>query len=138
MNKDVKVQLEIFSTIDNGEFGSEDNRLTAWGILRRTEKGYSISYKEVGEGGSVDCTIQTNGTDITVTREGVSSSTMRFKEGTTHHSVYSVGGFCFDMEIRTESLYSSVSYLGGEISLSYSMIIGGAPKRCRMKITAKV
>ncbi len=137
MNSGAKVQLEIISTIDNGEYGVEDNCVTSHGVLIKTKQGYSLSYEETGEGGLVKCTILANDNDVTVTREGASISTMRFKEGTTHHSVYSVAGFYFDMEIKTLSLNSSISVMGGEISLIYDMMIGGARKNCRMKITVK-
>ena len=131
----ISVKLRISSAIDNGDGEIEKNDITAEGALEVLDGGYLITYREAVEGGAVLCRIEAVGDTVTVTRQGSVNAVMRFCEGESYSSLYSVGAFSFDMRIFTKKLSYSLSIFGGQMSFLYEMTVGGAPKDCTMNIS---
>ena len=136
-----EVSLKIESVIENldpaglpdGE--AERNQSLAEGYLKYTEGGEAIlMYREESEGGAADSEITVKDGAVTVKRMGAIESTLYFKEGETHNSVYSVPPYKFDASVYTKRVRLDLTADGGKIDLFYNMKIGGAEKNARMKI----
>ena len=136
-----KVQLKIESQIENlDERGSvcdntEHSADTHTGAMKIFGNAISLSFRENTESGSVfsDILIHESGA-VTVRRSGAIDSTMYFKEGEEYNTVYSLPPYKFDMTVKTEMVKNSLSIFGGTLEISYSMSVGGADKRVKMRI----
>ena len=133
--------LKITSNVINlGEDGHpegeiEKDEFTAQGFIK-TDCGITeLSYKEAREGAKILCEVKVKNGSIEVKRRGDVVCDMVFVAEKTHKPVYRVPPFSFDMEILTSRVESTIENVGGAISLFYTMKIGGAEKRCRMKIS---
>ncbi len=115
----------------------EKDEFVATGTLKLDGNAVALSYKEKREGSSVSCDISVKDGDVTVSRRGDVVCDMLFSLGKTHKSTYTVPPFSFDMEIDTVKIDNTLAKEGGALSLLYNMNIGGAQKRCRMKIERK-
>lgn len=135
-----EVKIKIESVIENldsaglpdGE--SERSISECDGFLRYSDGEAVITYSESGEGGSVTSEIRYKDGETTVKRTGAIESELCFKEGVTHHSLYSVVPYKFDAEVYTRKIRASLDERGGTLNLFYNMKIGGAEKSARMKI----
>ena len=135
-----EVKIKIESVIENldsaglpdGE--SERSISECDGFLRYSDGEAVITYSESGEGGSVTSEIRYKDGEATVKRTGAIESELCFKEGVTHHSLYSVVPYKFDAEVYTRKIRASLDERGGTLDLFYNMKIGGAEKSARMKI----
>ncbi|MBR2650866.1 MAG: DUF1934 domain-containing protein [Clostridia bacterium] len=94
-----------------------------------------LTYTERTEGGTVLWRVECCADTITVTRSGAASSVMRFNTSTPYEGIYEVSPFKFDMKIVTSGLKNRLTLFGGSVDILYTMSIGGADKRCRMKMT---
>ncbi len=137
------IKLTIHSHIDNidaagltdGPPEINDNEYNA--LMRYTKDEIAISYEEETEGGKVFCDILKKGNRVTVSRRGAIKSILIFEEGKEYSGTYEVPPYKFDMNIKTKKLKSTLLAEYGIIDILYSMNIGGAPKKCRMKISVK-
>lgn len=135
-----EVKIKIESVIENldsaglpdGE--SEKSVSECEGFLRYSDGEAVITYSESGEGGSVTSEIRYKDGEATVKRTGAIESELCFREGATHHSLYSVVPYKFDAEVYTKKIRASLGECGGTLDLFYNMKIGGAEKSARMKI----
>lgn len=130
--------FKISSVIENNEGGAvsdtERSFSEAEGSLRISDGEINLSYKESGEGGDVHTSICKRDGSVTVRRTGAINSLMVFTEGERHSSVYSLGGYKFDMSLYTKRIRCDIGESGGTLRLLYDMNIGGASKNCIMKI----
>ena len=139
-----RVRLNIHSDIDNldavglpeGEREKSDESYTASLLLQGGE--YRISYSAETEGGrlTTDITVTENG-EVTVARRGAIQSLLVFREGGEFDTVYTVPPYKFDMHVKTQRLRIALSDKGGSLDILYLMTVGGASKRCRMRILAE-
>ncbi len=140
------IKLNIHSHIDNlDDFGIasgapeiNDNEYT--GVMRYAKDEIAISYEEVTEGGKIFCDILKKGDKVTVSRRGAIKSVLLFEEGKTYSGSYEIPPYKFDISVKTKRLKSTlreeiINECGGVLDILYSMNIGGAEKRCRMKIS---
>ncbi len=137
--KNIKIHIHsLIDNIDNSEFSSsvpEINENDYIALFRYTKNEFAFSYEESGDGGKVFCDILAKDNRITVSRRGAIKSVFLFEEGKSHASIYEITPYKFDMTIITKKLKYNLSEDGGIIDILYTMSVGGADKRCRMKIT---
>ncbi len=138
-------EFKIHSVIDNltdaglpdGE--PEINIITAPGFLKydRATGALTVSYSENVEGGDkVLSELTLLGDTATLSKRGAIRCDITFREGEEHKTLYTVSPYTFDMTVHTKRLRTTLTKEGGELSLIYSMNIGGGEKSVRMKIVA--
>ena len=129
--------ITVSSTIENLGEDTEVTEISAAATVTYSENGTEISYRESGEGGDTQTVITVSGECVTVARHGALESVLVFREGEVTSSIYAVGPYKFDAEIKTKKIRNSLSELGGTLALYYDMTVGGAKKWIRMKISLK-
>lgn len=134
----LKISSNVINLDEDGrpEGEVEKDELCVAGALNAEGDAITLSYKEEREGSSVLCKITARGDEVKVSRRGDVISDMLFSPGKIHKSVYKVPPFSFDMEISALKIENGLKRDGGVLSLLYGMTVGGAKKRCRMKIEA--
>ena len=127
-----KITSHVINLDENGKPDGEieKDEFTAKGKVGRREGTTLLSYEEKRDGASVSCEILIKDDEVKVLRRGDVISEMVFAVGKTHESVYRVPPFSFDMKISTSRIENDEASL----ALFYEMSVGGAEKRCRMKI----
>ena len=139
----IKLTLTVHSVIDNldaegmPEGEPEINIFTTDGTLGVSEGEYILSFTESDENGTVRSDVYVSAESVTLKKSGAINSEMRFIEGKSYNSLYRVGPYSFDMRVVTKKIRNTLTDMGGELQLIYSMCIGGMNKNARMKITAK-
>ena len=143
MPNTIDLTLTVLSVIDNlDDFGLSDgdpeiNSFTTDGTLTVNEKFMKLAFTETTDSGFVTSTLYIQDSDVRLFKRGAIDADMRFSEGACEKTIYRVGPYAFDMEIKTRGIRNSLSCDGGELTLIYGMNIGGQDKNVRMKITAK-
>lgn len=138
-----KTKLTILSEIDNLTEGGasvddvERTEITAQGTSLVRDGALLISYSTEENGERTDTEITVTEDTVTVRREGAAEHEFVFREGFTHRTVYRVGAYAFDAEVRAKRIRNNIALEGGRLDLFYSMVIGGAEKRVRMKIISE-
>lgn len=132
----LKITSHVINFDENGKPDGtpEKDELLLNGTITKTKDNTSLSYKEERDGSSVFCEIQIKGETVTVKRRGAVSCDMIFTVGKTYKTLYNVPPFSFDMEITASRIENSINTETGALTLFYDMTVGGAKKRCRMKI----
>lgn len=139
----INLNLTVLSVIDNlDDYGLSDgdpeiNSFTTDGTLAINEKFMKLAFTEKTDSGDVTSTLYIQDGDVRLFKRGAIDADMRFSEGACEKTIYRVGPYAFDMEIKTRSIRKSLGSDGGELTLMYGMNIGGQEKNVRMKITAK-
>ena len=138
MKKSVKVKIESrIENLDGAGLSSGDierSEASLLGVLSSSDGGFSLSYSEKNEGGEVSSQVTVLDGLVRVIRRGAIESSFDFKRGVSHSSVYSMGGYKFDVKILPKRVDAALDESGGFIDLFYNMNIGGADKAVRMKI----
>ena len=142
MAKHLNCVFKITSNVINLDGGKPDgdiekDEFSVSGNLTTDAGKTTLSYKEERGDSKVLCEITATANEATVTRRGDVVCDMLFSVGKTHKSIYKVPPFSFDMEISTARIDNTLEKPGGALSLFYNMNVGGAEKRCRMKIERK-
>ncbi len=143
MTQEIKLILTVNSVIDNlDDAGLPDgdpeiNIFTTAGTLAVSERGKRLSFTEEAEGQKTTSTLYVSDGRIVLKKRGDVESDITFIEGDESKSIYRVGPYAFDMTVRTKKIRSTLTENGGELSLIYSMNVGGQDKNVRMKISAK-
>ena len=135
-NCNLKITSNVLNLDENEkpDGAPEKDELCALGEIK-TEKGKTtLSYKEKRDGAAVLCEIVATGDSVTVRRRGDVVCDMLFSPQKSYKTLYNVPPFSFDMEIYTVRIENSINEESGSLSLIYNMTVGGAKKRCRMKI----
>ena len=139
----INLDLTVLSVIDNlDDFGLSDgdpeiNSFTADGTLTQTERFIKLTFGEMSESGEISSTLYITEDDVRLFKRGAIDTDMRFAKGVCEKTIYRVGPYAFDMEIKTKRIKCALDENGGELSLLYSMNVGGQEKNVKMKITAK-
>ena len=120
------------SGLSDGE--PEKTEVSADGFLKISDGEYILSYVEKTESGRVSSDIFITDSTVRVKRSGDIESDMLFCEGLSHKSLYSVTPYSFDAEIFTKKIRKSMTRDGGRIDIFYTMKIGGADKKVKMRI----
>lgn len=140
MTEKLKVYVKIESYIENlddagiAEGDGERSKSFATGVYEYSGEMAILSYSESDESGKSDTVIRVEGETVTVCRSGAITSELRFKEGESHSSIYSVAPYSFDATVKARRVRINLNEEGGQIDLIYNMKIGGAEKSARMKI----
>jgi len=131
-----KITSNVINLDDSGlpEGDSEKDEFRVSGFVKSENGTVTLSYVEKRNGAAVSCDVKVSPEKVEVQRRGDVSCDMIFTVGKTHESVYKVPPFSFDMKITALRIDSSIEKEDGSLSLLYLMNIGGAEKRCRMKI----
>ena len=143
MSELIKLSVTVNSVIDNlDDAGLPDgdpeiNIFTTDGTLSVNERMTKLVFTETVESESITSTISLTSDGVRLFKRGAIEADMRFAEGACEKTIYRIGPYAFDMEIKTKRIASTISENGGELSLLYSMNVGGQDKNVRMKITAK-
>ena len=113
---------------------SETSEETARAAVRSDGDCLTVSFTERSEGAKSLATFTLSGDTLTVSRTGAIESTLVFQNGKSYKTLYKIPPYAFDMTVKTLRLDIGMTEAGGEISVLYTMSIGGADKRVRMKI----
>ncbi len=131
----VKVSSVIEDTDNMTSAEAEKTETASVGYLHIYDDGKAlVTYTESGEGGQVTTEILVSGKTVTVSRRGAIESSMRFEEGVTHKSLYSIPPYRFDAEVRASMVKAEIYSEKGRIELKYIMKVGGSQRAARMKI----
>ena len=143
MTENIKLILTVNSVIDNlddaglPDSDPEINIFTTEGELSVGEKGMKLSFTEQSEGAKTTSTLYIIDNKVILQKHGAIESEIAFREGEEYATVYKVGPYAFDMTVRAKKIRNSLTRVGGELQLIYSMNVGGQEKNVRMKISAK-
>lgn len=143
MREEIKLTLTVNSVIDNlDDAGLPDgdpeiNIFTTDGTLTLSEMGKRLSFTEEENGEKTTSTLYITDEKITLKKRGAIVSDLTFTEGEDTSSIYRVGPYAFDMTVKTKRIRNSLTAEGGELTLLYSMNVGGQEKNVRMKISAR-
>jgi len=134
-----KITSHVINLDESGKSSGdvEKDELEAAGFIKTEDGKALISYEERREGARVLCEILVDGESVRVKRRGDVICDMLFSPQKAFKGLYEAPPFSFDMEISTLKIENSIEKPFGSLSLFYVMNIGGAGKRCRMKITRK-
>ncbi len=136
-------ELTVNSVIDNltdaglPDGDPEINIFTTDGIVRTDGNEFTIDYVEKNEDYKTYCTLTVNGEVVKLSRRGAVDCDILFDTATVCDTIYRVPPYAFDMSVKTKRIRSALTEEGGELSLIYSMNVGGQDKNVRMKISAK-
>ncbi len=133
----LKITSNIINLDEKGlpEGDLEKDEFTVSGLIKTENGAVILSYKEKREGALISCNVTAKGRAVEVSRRGDVVCDMLFSVGKTHKTIYKAPPFSFDMEINTLRVENNIQNERGSLSLFYTMTIGGAQKRCRMKIS---
>lgn len=137
------LSLTVNSVIDNlddaglPEGDPEINIFTTEGTLTVSDRGMRLGFTESYDSDVITSTLYILDGSVRLLKKGAIEADMRFSEGVREKTLYRVGPYSFDMLIETKRIRSTLGKDGGELSLLYSMNVGGQEKNVRMKITAK-
>ena len=134
MSASEKARLHIRSAVKNDGGDEESISYTVAGEYLKTDTGFSVSYTENTESGKAFCQILIEGDKVTVERRGAIVSKIVFQQGKTHGSIYSMGGFSFDMTVKTKKTKIELTENGGRLALQYDMTVGGADKAVHFSV----
>ena len=143
MSQEIKLTITVNSVIDNlddsglPEGDPEINIFTTNGTLLVNDRGKKLTFTEVSEDSVTKSALYISDKKILLQKRGAIESDMTFIENEDSKTVYRVGPYAFDMVVRTKKIRNSLTDNGGELSLLYTMNVGGQEKNVRMKITAK-
>ena len=133
----VEIQIESRQTLDGQTQRVEQ---VAQGILARTGEGYTLTYREgedTGLGGT-RTTLKLLGDRAELTRTGEVSSTVVFRPGTPHRSLYQTPYGPIPMEVTTGWLRSQLEETGGVVELEYDLTLGSGPAgKTFLRLTVK-
>ena len=119
-------------------FGEETVEQTVQGALKRSSRGYTLTYWE-GEDtglGRTRTTLEVEEGRVTLIRMGELSSQMVFETGQIHRSDYRTPYGVLPLEVHTHSLRADVD--GGEIAIDYHITIGPQQSgRTRLRLTIR-
>ena len=134
--KKIKMSSVIENLLPSGLTDGEPERAESVtdGFLKISDGEYAISYVELTEGGRIAADIVITDGSVRVKRAGAIESDMLFSEGLSHSSVYGVPPYSFDTEIYTKRIRNEMTCDGGRVDIFYTMKIGGADKKVKMRI----
>lgn len=104
-------------------------------LLYDREGNYTLRYTEESEGGKVFCTVEGAPEKVSVRRDGAVSALMIFEVGSPHRCLYRMPPFSFDMEITATRVEGALGRDGGELTLVYRSVFGGAARLTRTTVT---
>jgi len=103
----------------------ETIELVTEGVLENTDQGWSLTYEEselTGLAGVTTTFLVTPGC-VTLSRKGPLSSTMVFREGVSHDSLYRMEFGALLLTVCANKVSYDLSPAGGTIDLSYAIEI---------------
>jgi len=129
--------LSVQSLPDGEEERLEQERP---GYLRRTEKGWVLSYQEAPDSGLGDTrtTLRLEEDRAALLRTGETASRLAFRAGEEDTSLYETPYGKLSMTVRTERLLVELDDHGGRVEIDYQMELGGAPAGSfRLRVTVR-
>ena len=111
----------------------------ASGCLMLGDRGNRILYREKGEHGAETLTELdfSQKDELKLKKSGEAKYELTFKENCSHSFVYYAPPLTFDGEVFTHSIKNSMCILGGNITVEYSMDMGGHKQRVSISIDAE-
>lgn len=102
-----------------------ESELTTEGSLETTEKGLRLSYEETELTGlaGTTTTFDIAPDRVILTRTGQVNSQMHFSVDRLHTSLYETPFGALTVDVRTESLRSTLTENGGELEICYEIAI---------------
>ena len=139
MLSDVKLVFDSYiENLDEAglcEGDAEVSRTSHSAKMSNRDSDIFLSYEEDCDSGKIFSDIRISRDGITVSRRGAIESVLLFKDGEEFNTVYSVPPYKFDMHVKTLRVRGSAGADGGEVDILYTMSVGGAFKKCRMRIS---
>ncbi len=125
---DKKIMLRLVSLQSDGEDKSKVELLSE-GLLRMTDAGYEISYKETdatGFAGSTTKLTVVSDQKVTMERTGAASSTLILEKGKKHHCHYGTPYGELMVGVTTNSIKSTITENGGTLDFKYVLDINSS------------
>lgn len=103
----------------------ETIELVTEGVLEHTPSGWRVAYDESDLTGlkGVRTTFLIEGDTVTLAREGALSSTMVFREGVSHDSLYRMDFGALMLTVCATKVFANLSDDGGVIDLVYDISV---------------
>ena len=123
---------------DTGECFDELSSVAS-GCLMLGDKGNRILYREKGEDGEQILTELdfSQKDELKLKKSGAARYELTFKENCRHSFVYYAPPLSFDGEVFTHCIKNSMCFLGGNITVEYSMDMGGHRQKVSISIDAE-
>ena len=137
MIKEITIYTESFiSDVTDCKNSESEERTSAQnrGTARIDESSITLSYTEEQEGVKISTKICVFDGAVIVKKRGGAEYDFEFSEEKTTASVYKIPPYSFDAEIQTEKIINNLTADGGELTLIYTVTIGGAKRKTRMNI----
>ena len=118
-----KVLISVRGTQEFEDQDEESVELLSVGTLETSGDGYRVSYEETELTGmeGVTTTFDVQQDQITLMRTGAVTSTMVFRPGEKHESLYDMGFGALLMSVEASRVASRLSDTGGEFELNYTI-----------------
>lgn len=126
MEKDVVISIKGMQRYENT--APDIIELVTEGRLCRDNGGYTLTYQEselTGLEGTLT-TIQVEGEQVTLMREGEVNAQMVFQEGRRHLSMYNTPYGALAIGVNTRHLLAELDDQGGDIEIDYAIEIDHA------------
>jgi len=122
MEKEVIISIHGVQTDPDGSDEVVDF-LTKGSLGGSLEQGYYLTYKESELTGleGTTTTFQIEPGQVTMLREGNLNSSMVFREGERHVSLYDAGFGGFMLGVNTHRVRADIGHEGGEMELRYAI-----------------
>ena len=126
MEKDVVISIKGMQKYEDAE--PDTIELVTEGRLTRDGSGYTLTYQESELTGleGTRTTIQVEGEQVTLLREGGVNSQMVFQEGRRHMSMYNTPYGAIEIGINTSHLMTDLHDRGGAIEIDYAIEVDHA------------
>ena len=137
-----KVDIKISSTIENLDDAGlsesvERESVNTQGTLKLNPLGCTLEYDEESEGGKCHSVLTVKAGKVKLVKSGDISCTFDSKEGEETVAVYNMGGFSFDVKIKTLRINYGSTPLLTSVKLIYTMNIGGQGKKINLNLRAE-
>ena len=141
MQNNIPMSFSVMSEYFDVQSGEKYDELSirASGCLQKKDKEYRLLYKDKDKDTELFTEIVfTPGEDkLTVNKKGDVECKLLFTKGKKQSFIYRLAYASFDAEIYTHNLYNTVAEQGGEISVLYTLTLGGQKQKISMHILAE-
>ena len=141
MQKNIPMSVSVHSEYFDTESGEKYDEISAnvIGCLQKKEQQYKIIYRETEKDSDIitELVFSENSSRLIVNKKGDVECKMLFSEDKKCLFIYRLPYGELDAEITTHTLTNNMGMSGGEISVLYTLSLGGQTQKISMKISAE-
>lgn len=131
-----KIKSRYFDAVTGEQFDELES--SANGCLLLRDGTSRILYREENEGQQILTEISFKDKNVlTLKKSGAAKYELTFEENCRHSFLYYAPPLTFDGELLTHKVKNSICILGGNITVEYSMDMGGHKQRVCISIDAE-